>query len=146
VRNPLLPLSPRLALNPSPPASQPFGRPCGPSQNRRASEWDLKEESEREVELSKIKPSQDSFPLSHTHTHMQVYPAYRSRSDGHSRLPHSRLCYYDCEVLTEFDSGLHISFNMRWCEIHSYTFYSLTERRTLLFPVCTLFSIAFLSV
>lgn len=68
MRNPLLPLSSRLALNTSPPASQSFGRPCGPSQNRRESEWDLKEESRREValslpELSEIKPSQESFPL-----------------------------------------------------------------------------------
>lgn len=150
-RNPLLQLLCRLAQNASPPASQLCGRPCGPVTEPER-EWVGLEREVQErgrsqpawAEWNKTLPGilfsiSVSVSLS-LNPHIQVYLAYRSCSDGHSLLPHSRLCYYDCEVLTEFDSGLHISFNMWWCEIDSYTFYSLTALWTLP-PLSTLFSL-----
>ncbi len=141
-RNPLLQLLCRLAQNASPPASQLYGRPCGPVTEPER-EWVGLEREVQErgrsqpawAEWNKTLPGillsiSVSVSLSLS-PHIQVYLVYRSCSDGHSLLPHSRLCYYDCEVLTEFDSGLHISFNMWWCEIDSYTFYSLTALWTL---------------
>lgn len=135
-------------MHPLQPASH-AAVPAAPSQNQRESEWDLKEKCKREValslpELSEIKPSQESFSLSLSlflWIHTSRFTRRIALAVMATLLPHSRLCYYDCEVLTEFDSGLHISFNMWWCEIDSYTFYSLTALWTLFPPFSTLFSL-----